>query len=174
VTQNSLHNPWSIHGRVERTTVTPTPLRLLQPLGGDPWDIESYQKAGGYKAWENCVRQNNPDGVVAELKKSSLRGRGGAGFPTGLKWEKVVHHRTQERYFVCNAGEHEPGTSKDRYLIKHFPHQLIEGCLIASHTVGAKESYIYLNAEFEEERVNFTKAIVSYFPCLFGALQRLK
>ncbi|MEC4672668.1 MAG: NADH-quinone oxidoreductase subunit NuoF [Nitrospirota bacterium] len=139
--------------------MTPTPLRLLQPLGGDPWDIESYQKAGGYKAWENCVRQNNPDGVVAELKKSSLRGRGGAGFPTGLKWEKVVHHRTQERYFVCNAGEHEPGTFKDRYLIKHFPHQLIEGCLIASHTVGAKESYIYLNAEFEEERVNFTKAI---------------
>jgi len=72
----------------------------------------------------------------------------------------VVHHRSDERYFVCNAGEHEPGTFKDRHLIKHYPHQLIEGCLIASFTVNAKESYIYLNAEFEEERSNFKKALV--------------
>jgi len=128
-------------------------------LDGKPWDIASYQKAGGYAAWRRCVEEQNPDKVVSELKQSSLRGRGGAGFPTGLKWEKVLHHRVKERYFVCNAGEHEPGTFKDRYLIKHFPHQLIEGCLIAAYTVGAKESYIYLNAEFEEPRANLEKAI---------------
>ena len=135
------------------------PLRLLQPLGGNPWDIEPYIKGGGYEALQRCVRENNPDAVVEVLKHAFLRGRGGAGFPTGLKWEKVLHHRLEERYFVCNAGEHEPGTFKDRHLIKHFPHQLLEGCLIAAYTVHAKEAYIYLNAEFEEARENFEKAM---------------
>ncbi len=136
------------------------PLRLLQPMEGDPWDIKAYIKRGGYNAWEKCVRENNPNSVVEELRQASLRGRGGAGFPTGLKWEKVLHHRVKERYFVCNAGEHEPGTFKDRHLIKHFPHQLLEGCLIAAYTVNAKKSYIYLNAEFEEARASFEKALV--------------
>ncbi len=133
--------------------------RLLQPMDGDPWDIDAYIKQGGYEAWQRCVRDNNPDGVVEELKRASLRGRGGAGFPTGLKWEKVLHHRVKERYFVCNAGEHEPGTFKDRYLIQHHPHQLLEGCLIAAFTVGAKASYIYLNAEFHGAKASFEKAL---------------
>ena len=134
-------------------------LRLLKPLDGEPWDIEAYIRQGGYEAWQRCLRENNPDGVIQILKRASLRGRGGAGFPTGLKWEKVRHHRRQERYFVCNAGEHEPGTFKDRHLIQHNPHQLIEGCLIAAYTVGAKKSYIYLNAEFVEARANLEKAM---------------
>ncbi len=134
-------------------------LRLLQPLEGEPWDIEAYIKQGGYESLQRCLREKDPDAVIQSLKRASLRGRGGAGFPTGLKWEKVVHHRIQERYFVCNAGEHEPGTFKDRYLIEHFPHQLIEGCLIASYIVGAKESYIYLNAEFVDARANLEKAM---------------
>ncbi|MDA0737654.1 MAG: NADH-quinone oxidoreductase subunit NuoF [Nitrospirae bacterium] len=134
-------------------------LRLLQPLDGEPWDIEAYIRQGGYDAWQQCFREKDPDGVIQTLKRASLRGRGGAGFPTGLKWEKVVHHRIAERYFVCNAGEHEPGTFKDRYLIEHHPHQLIEGCVIASYIVGAKESYIYLNAEFVAARTNLEKAI---------------
>ena len=133
--------------------------RLLQPLEGQPWEIDPYINQGGYEAWQTCVRENTPEKVIAQLKQASLRGRGGAGFPTGLKWEKVLHHRSQERYFVCNAGEHEPGTYKDRYLLKHYPHQLVEGCLIAAHTVKAKASYIYINAEFEEERANFEKAL---------------
>ncbi|MDT7042235.1 NADH-quinone oxidoreductase subunit NuoF [Candidatus Nitronereus thalassa] len=134
-------------------------LRLLQPLEGNPWNIEAYCQKGGYEAWQRCLRENNPDSVISTLKRASLRGRGGAGFPTGLKWEKVFHHRSAERYFVCNAGEHEPGTFKDRHLITHSPHQLIEGCLIASFTVGAKESFIYLNAEFTEARANLEKAM---------------
>ncbi len=133
--------------------------RVLAPQDGEPWDIEAYIRLGGYEALKTCVQENNPDSVIAELKRASLRGRGGAGFPTGLKWDKVLHNRGTERYFVCNAGEHEPGTFKDRYLIKHHPHQLLEGCLIASFFVKAKESFIYLNAEFEEERANFEKAI---------------
>ena len=79
------------------------PLRLLAPFDGEPWDIDGYRNRGGYEAWQQVVRDRNPDRVIEELKQSRLRGRGGAGFLTGLKWEKVVHHRTHERYFVCNA-----------------------------------------------------------------------
>lgn len=138
---------------------TQSPLRLLTPLDGEPWDIDGYIKQGGYEAWRHVVRDHNPDRVIDELKQACLRGRGGAGFPTGLKWEKVVHHRVAERYFVCNAGEHEPGTVKDRYLIQHYPHQLIEGCCIAAFTIGARESYIYLNAEFLDARASLAKAM---------------
>ena len=135
------------------------PLRLLAPLDAEPWDIDGYVKTGGYEAWQQVVRDADPDRVIDELKRASLRGRGGAGFPTGLKWDKVVHHRETERYFVCNAGEHEPGTFKDRYLVEHHPHQLIEGCLIAAFTIGAREAYIYLNAEFLAARASLEKAL---------------
>lgn len=133
--------------------------RLVQKLEGAPWEIEGYLKVGGYEAWKRCVDGLKADDVVAELKKAGLRGRGGAGFPTGVKWDKVLNHRVKEHYFVCNAGEHEPGTFKDRYLLKTLPHQLIEGCLIAAHTVQAKAAFIYANHEYEEERENLKKAI---------------
>jgi len=133
--------------------------RLVQKLDGAPWEIDGYLKVGGYEAWTRCVTQLKATEVVDELKKAGLRGRGGAGFPTGVKWDKVLNHRVQERYFVCNAGEHEPGTFKDRHLLKTLPHQLIEGCLIASHTVRAKASFIYVNHEYHEERENLKKAL---------------
>ena len=132
---------------------------LLQKLDGPPWDIEPYLGLGGYEAWRKCLKELNPDAVVEVLKQSGLRGRGGAGFPTGTKWDKVLNHRLKERYFVCNAGEHEPGTFKDRYLVKHYPHQLLEGCLIAAHTVKAKASFIYVKHEYAEERANLVKAM---------------
>jgi len=128
-------------------------------LDGPPWDIEPYLRVGGYEAWRKCVKDLSPEEIVDLIKRSGLRGRGGAGFPTGTKWDKVLHHRIAERYFVCNAGEHEPGTFKDRYLLKESPHQLLEGCLIAAHTVGAKASFIYINHEYEEERANMAKAM---------------
>ncbi|MBH0185145.1 MAG: NADH-quinone oxidoreductase subunit F [Nitrospira sp.] len=120
--------------------------RLVQKLDGAPWEIDGYLKVGGYEAWTRCVKELKAPQVVDELKKSGLRGRGGAGFPTGVKWDKVLNHRVQERYFVCNAGEHEPGT-------------FIEGCLIASYTVKAKASFIYVNHEYHEERENLKKAL---------------
>lgn len=133
--------------------------RLVQQIDGTPWDIEAYIKVGGYEAWKRCVKELSPEQVVQELKNSGLRGRGGAGFPTGVKWDKVLNHRVKERYFVCNAGEHEPGTFKDRHLLKTVPHQLIEGCLIASRTAQAKASFIYVNHEYQEERENLKKAL---------------
>jgi len=133
--------------------------RLVQKLEGAPWEIDGYLKVGGYEAWKRCVDGLSANEVVAELKKAGLRGRGGAGFPTGVKWDKVLNHRVKEHYFVCNAGEHEPGTFKDRYLLKTLPHQLIEGCLIAAHTVQAKAAFIYVNHEYEEERENLKKAL---------------
>jgi NADH-quinone oxidoreductase subunit F len=139
--------------------VTSTEPRVLQKLEGAPWEIDPYIQTGGYEAWRKCVKELNPDDIVGEIKRSGLRGRGGAGFPTGTKWDKVLHHRVKERYFVCNAGEHEPGTFKDRHLLKQIPHQLIEGCLIASYTVGAKASFIYVNHEYTEEEANLRKAI---------------
>jgi NADH-quinone oxidoreductase subunit F len=139
--------------------VTSTQPRLLSPLEGSPFDIEPYLSLGGYQAWQKCVKELTPEQVVDEIKRSGLRGRGGAGFPTGTKWDKVLHHRIKERYFVCNAGEHEPGTFKDRYLLKHYPHQLLEGCLIAAYTVRAKASFVYVNHEYHEEQANLKKAI---------------
>ncbi|NGZ03076.1 MAG: NADH-quinone oxidoreductase subunit NuoF [Nitrospira sp. WS238] len=133
--------------------------RLVQQIEGAPWEIEGYLKVGGYEAWKRCVKERNAGQVIDELKKSGLRGRGGAGFPTGIKWDKVLNHRVKERYFVCNAGEHEPGTFKDRHLLKTLPHQLIEGCLIASFTVQAKASFIYVNHEYHEEQQNLKKAL---------------
>ncbi len=132
--------------------------RVLREISGEAWEIEPYRKEGGYEAWNVCINKGDSQGTVDLLKDAHLRGRGGAGFPTGLKWDKVLNHRVTERYFVCNAGEHEPGTFKDRYLLRHHPHQLLEGCLIAAHTVGAKEAYIYLNHEFSEEKAIFEKA----------------
>ncbi len=138
---------------------TQSPLRLLTPHDGEPWDIDGYLAGGGYDAWRRVVRDRDPGRVIDELKLAGLRGRGGAGFPTGVKWDKVARHRVTERYFVCNAGEHEPGTVKDRYLIQHHPHRLIEGCCIAALTVGAGESYIYLNAEFLDARDSLARAM---------------
>ena len=88
--------------------------RLVQQMEGAPWEIEGYLKVGGYEAWKRCVKELKATQVIDELKKSGLRGRGGAGFPTGIKWDKVLNHRVPERYFVCNAGEHEPGTFQAR------------------------------------------------------------
>ncbi|WP_447979236.1 NADH-quinone oxidoreductase subunit NuoF [Candidatus Nitrospira bockiana] len=134
-------------------------VRLLEKPEPDPWKIETYLGHGGYEAWRKCLDGMGREEVVNEIKRSGLRGRGGAGFPTGIKWEKVLNHRVKERYFVCNAGEHEPGTFKDRFLLKHYPHQLLEGCLIASYSVQAKASFIYVNHEYQEEEQNLRKAI---------------
>jgi NADH-quinone oxidoreductase subunit F len=132
--------------------------RIVKDFGPRPWEIGPYIEQGGYEAWKKCLATWTPEHVIAELKRAGLRGRGGAGFPTGIKWEKVLNHRTPERYFVCNAGEHEPGTFKDRYLLRTNPHQVLEGVLIAAHTVKAKAAYLYVNHEYVEELANLRKA----------------
>ncbi len=121
---------------------------VLQHTGNGVIDFETYLKHEGYQALLKALTQLKPRDVIEEIKKSGLRGRGGAGFPTGRKWERVATHPVSEHYLVCNAGEHEPGTFKDRYLLGLHPHQLLEGLLIASYAIGAKETYLYMNEVF--------------------------
>ena len=102
----------------------------------------------GYSAWEKVVRQWQPAEVIEEVKKSGLRGRGGAGFPTGMKWSFVPRDSEKPKYLVCNADESEPGTFKDRYLVEHEPHMLLEGIAIASYAINAHSAYIYIRGEF--------------------------
>jgi NADH-quinone oxidoreductase subunit F len=109
--------------------------------------LDVYRQKGGYRAVEKALKTLTPDEVVEEVKKSGLRGRGGAGFPTGMKWSFLAKPEGVARYLVCNADESEPGTFKDRYLMTYIPHALIEGMIVASFALGAKTSYIYVRGE---------------------------
>jgi NADH-quinone oxidoreductase subunit F len=110
--------------------------------------IDTYLKNDGYKALEKALKQMTPDSIIDEVKKSSLRGRGGAGFPTGLKWSFVPKDTSKPKYVLCNADESEPGTSKDRPLLELDPHQLIEGTVIAGRAIGSNQGYIYIRGEY--------------------------
>jgi NADH-quinone oxidoreductase subunit F len=109
--------------------------------------FEVYRKHGGYRSVEKALKTMTPDEVVEEVKKSGLRGRGGAGFPTGMKWSFLAKPEGVPRYLVCNADESEPGTFKDRQLMSKLPHLLIEGMITGSYALGARTSYIYIRGE---------------------------
>jgi NADH-quinone oxidoreductase subunit F len=109
---------------------------------------ETYRKKGGYASVEKALNSQTPDEVTEEVKKSGLRGRGGAGFPTGLKWSFLAKPEGIARYLVVNADESEPGTFKDRYLMEFIPHLLIEGMIVSSYALGANASYIYIRGEY--------------------------
>lgn len=109
---------------------------------------EVYRKKGGYASVEKALKSMSPEDVVEEVKKSGLRGRGGAGFPTGMKWSFLAKPEGKPRYLVCNADESEPGTFKDRYLMEKIPHALIEGMITSSYALGANTSYIYIRGEY--------------------------
>ncbi|MHB8259270.1 MAG: NADH-quinone oxidoreductase subunit NuoF [Bacteroidia bacterium] len=110
--------------------------------------LEVYRAHGGYASVEKALKTMTSDQVTDEVKKSGLRGRGGAGFPTGLKWSFLAKPEGVPRYLVCNADESEPGTFKDRYLMEKIPHALIEGMITASYALGARNSYIYIRGEY--------------------------
>lgn len=107
----------------------------------------TYRKNGGYEALEKAIKTMTPEAVVEEAKKSGVRGRGGAGFPMGMKWGFLAKPEGVPRYLVCNADESEPGTFKDHYLMKTLPHLLIEGMIISSFALGANKSFIYVRGE---------------------------
>ena len=117
---------------------------------GPLW-LEEYRRGGGYEGLTKALTQMKPADVIAEIQKAELRGRGGAGYPTWKKWEMVAKSHATTHYLCANAGEHEPGTFKDRYLIQRNPHLLIEGALIAAYAVGAREAYLYVNGSFHDE-----------------------
>ncbi len=131
--------------------------------GRQDWRLEAAKKRGAWNSTKELM-QFGPEWICDQIKASGLRGRGGAGFPTGLKWTfmpKVVKDRPH--YLVVNADESEPGTCKDRDIMRHDPHLLIEGCLIASFAMRANKCYIYLRGEYIHERETLEKAIAEAY-----------
>jgi NADH-quinone oxidoreductase subunit F len=126
----------------------------------EPWKLSTYESAGGYEALKKIFRENiTPGQIINEVKTSALRGRGGAGFPTGLKWSFMPRNLPGEKYVVCNSDEGEPGTFKDRDIIRYNPHALIEGMIIAAYTVGANRGYNYIHGEIYEAYERFEEAL---------------
>ena len=111
-------------------------------------NYDIYRREGGYRSVEKALKTMSPDSIVEEVKKSGLRGRGGAGFPTGMKWSFLAKPEGVPRYLVVNADESEPGTFKDRYLMEFIPHLLIEGMIVSSFALGSNTSYIYIRGEY--------------------------
>ncbi|HEY9201138.1 MAG TPA: NADH-quinone oxidoreductase subunit NuoF [Gammaproteobacteria bacterium] len=117
-----------------------------------PWSYENYLKVGGYQAWNKILQEKmTPEEVIEIVKASGLRGRGGAGFPTGLKWSFMPRNAPVQKYIVCNSDESEPGTCKDRDILRFNPHALVEGMAIAGYCIGATVGYNYMRGEFLDE-----------------------
>jgi NADH-quinone oxidoreductase subunit F len=133
----------------EATFVRPDykPILLSHPGRKTPLSLEEYRAEGGYEGWAKAIRDMQPGDVIEEVKSAGLRGRGGAGFPAGLKWS-FVPKIPGPKYMVCNADESEPGTFKDRELMEIYPHQLIEGVAIGSYAIGGVEAFIYIRGEY--------------------------
>ena len=122
------------------------------------YKIDVYQKQGGYRATEKALEKMKPEDILEQVKKANLRGRGGAGFPAGVKWS-FVPPTDKPKYLCVNADEGEPGTFKDRYIMSHNPHMLIEGIIITSFCVGINSAYIYIRGEYEAIALRLEQAI---------------
>ncbi len=135
-------------------------VRILSKNFGDPLArrIDTYVERGGYSALKKAFEMGQ-EAVIEEVKASGLRGRGGAGFPTGVKWSFMPKEPTKPHYLLCNADESEPGTFKDRELLRWDPHGVIEGVLIAAYAIRAKHAYIYCRGEFFETTQVLAKAL---------------
>ncbi len=126
-----------------------------------PWTMESYLKSGGYQALKKILNEKiPPENVIEQVKASGLRGRGGAGFPTGLKWSFMPRNAPGQKYLVCNSDESEPGTCKDRDILRFNPHALVEGMAIGCYAIGATVGYNYMRGEFmDEPAIRFETAL---------------
>ena len=141
---------------------------LLAGLNGDNWRLADYVKRGGYEALRKILAGKTPPAdVIAEVKKSSLRGRGGAGFPTGLKWSFMPQQFAGEKYVVCNSDEGEPGTFKDRDILRYNPHSLIEGMAIAAYAMGCRRGYNYVHGEIWEVYERCEEAVAEAYAAGF-------
>jgi NADH-quinone oxidoreductase subunit F len=120
--------------------------------------LDVFESAGGYEMMKACFLKE-PDAIKEEVKNSGLRGRGGAGFPTGVKWGFFSKDRAAKKYLICNADESEPGTFKDRYLVEKNPHILIEGIIISAWALGIQKGYIYIRGEFYQQAVIIENAL---------------
>src|SRR5271170_2491924 len=143
---------------------SPLEVKILTKRFGLPnsESLDAYLATDGYKAFRKA-REMTPEAIVDEVKASSLRGRGGAGFPTGLKWSFVPRSSPKPKYIIVNADESEPGTCKDRLLMEYDPHQFIEGILIAGLAVDAHAGYIYIRGEYRYLIEHMDKAIAEAY-----------
>ncbi len=133
---------------------------ILAGLDGQNWRLKDYEARGGYQQLKRILAEKiTPDVVIAELKASSLRGRGGAGFPTGLKWSFMPKNYQGAKYLVCNSDEGEPGTFKDRDIMRYNPHALIEGMIIGAYAMGITAGYNYIHGEIWEVYESFEEAL---------------
>ena len=127
----------------------------------EPWTLENYLAHGGYQAWRKVLEGGwTREAIIEEVKASGLRGRGGAGFPTGLKWSFMPRDKDVQKYFVCNSDESEPGTCHDREILRYNPHSIIEGMAIGGYAMGATVGYNYIRGEFQGEPVERFDAAV--------------
>src|SRR5881394_1939770 len=137
---------------------------LMKGLDGSNWRLADYQKRDGYVALRAIVEaKTDPNLIIGDLKKSALRGRGGAGFPTGLKWSFMPRQFAGPKYVVCNSDEGEPGTCKDRDLLRYNPHALIEGTIIGGYAMGATAGYNYIHGEIWEIYEQFQEALAEAY-----------
>ena len=137
---------------------------LMKGLDGRNWRLKDYEARDGYKALKRIVSEKiRPEDVIAEVKKSALRGRGGAGFPTGLKWSFMPRQFPGPKYVVCNSDEGEPGTCKDRDLLRYNPHSVIEGMIIAGYAMSASAGYNYIHGEVWEIYEQFEEALAEAY-----------
>ncbi|MBM5812515.1 MAG: NADH-quinone oxidoreductase subunit NuoF [Gammaproteobacteria bacterium] len=123
---------------------------VFEPLQhAQSWTLAVYRQCGGYEAWERILREHTPpEKIIEEVKASGLRGRGGAGFPTGVKWSFMPRNSPEQKYVVCNSDESEPGTCHDRDILRFNPHAVIEGMAIGGYAMGATVGYNYIRGEF--------------------------
>ncbi|GAB1578085.1 NADH-quinone oxidoreductase subunit NuoF [Bordetella petrii] len=150
---NDLSNSMCLHGR----HIAP---QIMADVDGDNWRLQDYVKRGGYEALRKILSTGmKPEDVIAEVKASGLRGRGGAGFPTGLKWSFMPRAFPGQKYLVCNSDEGEPGTFKDRDILRFNPHIVIEGMAIAAYAMGISVGYNYIHGEIFEVYERFEEAL---------------
>ena len=137
-------------------------LVCFNTFGSDEsWTLATYEKHGGYETWRKVLAGKlTPEAIIDEVKASGLRGRGGAGFPTGLKWSFMPRNADVQKYLVCNSDESEPGTCHDREVLRYNPHALVEGMAIAAYAMGATVAYNYIRGEFLDEPVPRFEAAV--------------
>jgi NADH-quinone oxidoreductase subunit F len=133
---------------------------IFANLNGDNWGLDEYVKRGGYASLKRILTEGmTPEQVIAEVKASTLRGRGGAGFPSGLKWSFMPKNYAGQKYVVCNSDEGEPGTFKDRDILRYNPHAVIEGMTIAAYAMGVTVGYNYIHGEIFGEYQRFEEAL---------------
>ena len=150
---NDLSRSMIFHGR----HISP---QIVADLDGTNWRLDDYVKRGGYEALRKVLTSGmKPEDVIAEVKSSGLRGRGGAGFPTGLKWSFMPRNLPGQKYLVCNSDEGEPGTFKDRDILRFNPHIVIEGMAIAAYAMGISVGYNYIHGEIFEIYERFEEAL---------------